>query len=281
MVAPVLPARDHGAGLAVAHQLGRPHQGGVLLAAHAPAGSSSMAMTSVQATSSRPGGVADLLGRADQHDRDAVLVGGPAGPGDDLAGGLVAAHGVDGDGQGGQRLGRRTLAPAAQVSRPRRPGAPCTSRSSGRPRGASWTPGSAGTRCAAGGSAARPPAWRLRPFALDVFFFGTAIVGLQRSVRGAAPDGRARPGPGRRLPGDRSTSRLAHRGSRGQRSRSRPRCGSPRTAGTGPAQSVAGTAGPWAARARRRRGPGARGRACRRRSGRAPRRTGSASGPSA
>ena len=38
------------------------------------AGSSSMAMTSVQATSSRPPGVADLVGRADQHDRDPVLV---------------------------------------------------------------------------------------------------------------------------------------------------------------------------------------------------------------
>jgi hypothetical protein len=34
-----------------------------------------------------------------------VLLGGTAGALDDLAGSLVATHGIDGDGEAGQRLG--------------------------------------------------------------------------------------------------------------------------------------------------------------------------------
>ena len=48
--------------------------------------------------------VADLIGWPDQDHADPVLLESPAGPLDDLARSLVAAHGVDGDGQGGQRL---------------------------------------------------------------------------------------------------------------------------------------------------------------------------------
>ena len=202
MVAPVLPGRHHGGGLPVAHELGGPDQGGVLLAAH-PAGRVLVHADDLGAGQQLQAlGVADQLGRADEDDADAVLLGGPAGALDDFAGGQVAAHGVDGNGQRGQRLGAGTLAPAAQVSRPRPLGAPCTSRSWGRPRGASWTPGSAGTRCGRGRSRRQAPARWLRPLALDFFFLGTAMAGLQRSIRAHArsrtvPD-RERPATGAR-----------------------------------------------------------------------------------
>ena len=182
MVAPVLPAETMADALAVAHQLGGADQRGVLLAAH-PAGGVLVhgddlgAGDQVQAL-----GVADLVGRADQDDADAVLLGGAAGALDDVGGGLVAAHRVDGDREGGQCLGRRALAPAAQVSRPRPLGAPCTSRSWGRRRAASSTPGSAGTTLRGGRPRRHAAAWWLRPFALDFFFFGTAMDGLQRSI---------------------------------------------------------------------------------------------------
>ena len=101
---PGVAGADHGRGLAVAHQFGRPHQRGVLLAPHA-AGRVLVHGDDLGAGDERePEGVADLLGRAHQHDRDAVLGGGPPGPFDDFARGLVAAHGVDRHGQCGQRL---------------------------------------------------------------------------------------------------------------------------------------------------------------------------------
>ena len=46
-----------------------------------------------------PARVADLVGGPDEHDRDAELLGGLPGAGHDLAGGVVAAHGVHGDRQ--------------------------------------------------------------------------------------------------------------------------------------------------------------------------------------
>ena len=44
-------------------------------------------------------GVAELVGSTDQHHRHAELLHGLHAPRDDLAGCLVAAHGVDGDGE--------------------------------------------------------------------------------------------------------------------------------------------------------------------------------------
>ena len=56
-----------------------------------------MAMTSDAAMHLQAAGVAELVGPADEHDRHAELLGGALGAGDDLVGGLVAAHGVDRD----------------------------------------------------------------------------------------------------------------------------------------------------------------------------------------
>ena len=95
MVAPVLPALDHGRGLAVAHQLGRPDQRRVLLAPHALGrvlvhGDDLGAGDELEAQRCRP------PGRAGPTSTTAIpLVGGPAGPGHDLGRGPVAAHGVD------------------------------------------------------------------------------------------------------------------------------------------------------------------------------------------
>ena len=61
------------------------------------------------------------------------------GAGEDLAGCVVAAHGVDGDG--------RASGPGVQAvdRRRRRPRGPCTSRTTGTPRAAAWPSHSAGT----------------------------------------------------------------------------------------------------------------------------------------
>ena len=177
--------RDHGRRLPVAHQLSGPHQGGILLAADASGRVLVHSDDLGAGHELEAAGVAHLFGRADQDDADAVLFEGPLGTLDDLAGRLVAAHGVDGDGQGGQRLGRRTLAPAAQVSRPRPPGDPCTSRSWGTRRAGSWQFWQCGHTLRAGRDSRQAPAWWDRPFALDFFFFGTAMTGLQKRLGGA------------------------------------------------------------------------------------------------
>ena len=64
------------------------------------AGSSCIAMTSPAGSTSRSAGVAErAVGRADEHDGDPELLGRAPCAGDDLAGGVVTAHGVDGDRQ--------------------------------------------------------------------------------------------------------------------------------------------------------------------------------------
>ena len=113
-------------------------------------------------------------------------VDGAAGAGDDLAGCLVAAHGVDGDRQ--HRDGRCAL------SRRRRRRGPCTSRRSGTPCAAAWRRRSAGRCCAPGRSSFQAPARRLRVFDFDFFFLGTATAGLRcrryRAVARLSPDER-------------------------------------------------------------------------------------------
>ena len=52
---------------------------------------------------SEPVGVTDVVGPAHQHDGDAQLLGRLGGTRDDLTGGVVAPHGVDGDGEGAHR----------------------------------------------------------------------------------------------------------------------------------------------------------------------------------
>ena len=160
------------------------HQGRVLLAAHPLAGSSSIAMTSVQGTSSSP--LVSPTARAGRPARRRCrLVGGSAAPRRSRPAPCrrpwrrrrPAAWPAP---------RRRALAPAAQVSRPRRPGDPCTSRSSGRPRAGL---GRLAVRAHAARGPAQPPvaAWRLWPLALEVFFLGTAMVDTpDRSVRAAS-----------------------------------------------------------------------------------------------
>ena len=182
---PGVAGRDHGGGLAVAHQLGGADQRGVLLAAH-PAGRVLVhgddlgAGDEVEAL-----GVADLLGRPDQHDArcrarsaarrapSTISPGALSPPMASTATGSVAS--VSGDGRSPRRLksvdldGLATLVPAAA--------------------GADDVRGLG--RLAVRAHAARRPAqtpaaaWWLRPLALDFFFLGTAMDGLQRSVLGS------------------------------------------------------------------------------------------------
>ena len=90
-------------------------------------------------------GVAELVGAARRARRGCRARRARLhGAGDDLAGGLVAAHGVDGDGQavGAHAVSRR------RVSRRRWPGGRGTSRSCRTRRGAAWRRRSGGRRCA-------------------------------------------------------------------------------------------------------------------------------------
>ena len=255
MVAPVLPGADHGRGLPVADQLGRPHQRGVLLAPDALGrvlvhGDDLGAGHQLEAAACRP------PGRAARPARPAIpLVGGPAGAGHDLAGRPVAAHGVDGHRQAASASARAAARWANSVDLDRL---------------AALVPaavrahhvghlGLVAVRADAAGRAAsrQLAAWRLRPLALEVFFLGTAIVVLQDSVADravrdrrrlrATPAGAAGGSRSSHEP-DRSTSRLAHRGSLGATQCTARCCGRRRSSGTEPRQS-SGTGGPAAARA--------------------------------
>ncbi len=76
------------------------------------AGSSSMPMTSPASMTGRSPTSPMRSRRADQHHRDAPLLGDLLRPGDDLLRRLVAAHRVDGHRQGGEgRAGRSCGAP--------------------------------------------------------------------------------------------------------------------------------------------------------------------------
>ena len=192
---PGVAGADHGRGPAVAHQLGRPDERGVLLAAH-PLGRVLVHGDDLGAGDELEAeGVAHLVGRADQHHRDAPRRR-PGGPRPRSRPGPGRRPWRRPPPAGGQRVGDGRGRPA-QLSRPRRPGGPCTTRSSGRPRGAPWPGGSGGTRCGPAGSSTQLEAWRLRPLALDVFFLGTAIVGSPDPRRpGRAASGRRASGPG-------------------------------------------------------------------------------------
>ena len=116
---PGVAGRDHGRGLVVAHGLGRADERRVLLGADARARVVAHADDlgrgdHVELTAER----LQDLGPPDEDDGDTQFGGGALRSLDDGVGSVVAAHGVDGDGQHHR-----------EVSRPRRPGGPCTSRS--------------------------------------------------------------------------------------------------------------------------------------------------------
>ena len=181
---PGVAGRDHGRGLAVAHQLGRPHQRGVLLAAH-PAGRVLVHGDDLGAGARAPGpgcrppGRAGPPGRRRRRARSAarrapstISPGALSPPMASTATGSVAS--VSGEGRSPRRLKSvdlDRLAPlvpaAARADHVRRLGRLAVrAHAAGR-----------------AGPGATPPAWWLRPLALDFFFFGTAMDGLQRSVR--------------------------------------------------------------------------------------------------
>ena len=91
--------RDHGRRLAVADRLGGAHEGGVLHPAHAGAGIGVHGDDLGRLEQGEIAGDVGDLGGADEQDLDAELVRGPAGAFDDVSRCLVAAVGVDGDGE--------------------------------------------------------------------------------------------------------------------------------------------------------------------------------------
>ena len=164
---PGVPRRDRRARLAVAHELGGAHDRGVLLASHGLRGVLVHRDHLGARDEREPEGVPDQVGRPDEDDGDAELVHRCPGPRDDVGGRPVPAHRVERDGQ---------LRPGRQLNRPRPRRDPCTTRSSGRPRAASWPWRSAGRRCAPARAAASSTRAATRDFAFDVFRFGTAMV---------------------------------------------------------------------------------------------------------
>ena len=158
------------------------------------AGSSAIPMTSVQGTRSRPwvsptssGGPTKITGTPSSAARRA--------PATISSGALSPPIAPRATGSSGERLCRGPLAVTGQVSRPRPPSGPCTTRSWGTPRGAP-SPSLQWGQMLRGGTARAATAERLhglRPLALDVFFLGTAIVGLQ--ARWIGRPGRAAAGP--------------------------------------------------------------------------------------
>ena len=91
---------DHRRRLAVAHRLGGAHQRRVLLARARPARRVVVHGDDLgRRRSSRSAASATTSGGPTRTTGIAELVGGRARAGDDLVGGLVAAHGVDGDRQ--------------------------------------------------------------------------------------------------------------------------------------------------------------------------------------
>ena len=192
MVAPVLPALTMAeARPSRTASAARTREESFMRRTLAPA-SASMAMTSEAGEDLEVAGVADLVGSADQQDRHAELGGGLLGPGDDGVGGVVAAHGVDGDREhGGHGVGRRV-----GISRRRWPGGRGTSRSCRTRCGAAWWLRTAGRCCGAAVERVQAEARRLRLLDFDVFFLGTAMV-LGASMVVRIGERRPRPGNGR------------------------------------------------------------------------------------
>ena len=251
--------RDHGGGLAVAHRLGGPHERGVLHPPHARAG---------------VGAHRDHLGG-----RDHLEVAGERAEHLGLA--RRARPGRRARPRRGARRRRSPQAPcphpsrraatgssigrvpsrtsSSGISRRRWPGGRRTSRSSRRRRAGSLVAPQRGHTLRAGVSSFQALARRLRLFALEVFFLGTAIgdphlengscrgegieiPALQHSretLAAGSPDrktGRAAVSPGRSASASRAAQRGSRAGSSSARAR-RPRRSAGKASGAGPAQS--------------------------------------------
>ena len=123
-MAPVLPALTIARGPPVAHRLGSPDEGRVLLRPDA--------LGRVVVHLDDLGGVKHLevagvaeraVGRTDEHDGNPELFDGAPGAGDDLAGGVVASHGVNrdrkrahGSRRGASGCGRRLLGQLTSIA---------------------------------------------------------------------------------------------------------------------------------------------------------------------
>ena len=99
IVAPVLPAETMALALpSRTSSAARTSDESFFLRTLAP-GSSSIAITSVTATTGRPSGVAHEFGHADEGDVKSQLIDGALGARDDLSRSEVTTHRVNGDGQ--------------------------------------------------------------------------------------------------------------------------------------------------------------------------------------
>ena len=150
--------RHHGRRPPGADRLGRPHQRRVLHGPHAAAGLGVHRYHLAGRDHLQAAGVAQVLGPADQHHRDAELIGGAPGPGHHLGGAVVGAHGVYGD---REHRGALLLEGGGEHSRSapirrRSPGDRDTSRSCGRRDGAAWARRSGRRGCGPGPGPARP-----------------------------------------------------------------------------------------------------------------------------
>ena len=110
MVAPVLPAETMAMALPSRTASAARTSDESFLRRTPWAGSSSMPMTSLAGKHGEAAGVAHLPGPADQGHRDPGLLGRLAGAGHDLAGGPVAAHGIDRDRKARERVTGRPCA---------------------------------------------------------------------------------------------------------------------------------------------------------------------------
>jgi len=150
----------------------------VLLAPNPWAGSSCMAITSVAGHEVQSAGLAHQVGRPDEDDRDPVLLSSPPGARHDLARRLVATMASTRRGEWPRARSGRDLGLIRSVDLDGL--APLVPpHSSGRPRGAPWPDGSAGTCC---GPVARAASWQpggCGPWPLRSLVFGTAMSDLQ------------------------------------------------------------------------------------------------------
>src|SRR2546421_237318 len=106
----------HGGHAPVAHRLGGPHHRRVALAPGGAGGVVGHLHHLGGGDDLQVAGVADGVGPADEHDRDAELLGGLARSGDDVPGAPVGTHGVDRDGQLGHASGFRSTAQSTMTA---------------------------------------------------------------------------------------------------------------------------------------------------------------------
>ena len=176
IVAPVLPAEIIALGRSVAYGLGGADEGRVLLPPHALGGVVVHLDDLAGGDQRQPSDVDPVaeVGRTDEGDRRAGRRGGSS-PRDDRVGCMVAAHGVDGDGE--HRMGGRGQATSTATRFLYQPQV-------GHTLCGVFAFPQRGQRLRAGASSRQAPARRLRVFDFDFFFFGTATVGsLVRSGR--------------------------------------------------------------------------------------------------